>query len=113
MNGPKDERRTAARQVLRTKAQLLFAQGLVLDARTLNISATGMAIVTDGPIAPGTSFALRCHVLLNGARQELVVSVRVAHSVFSNSDGGFVVGLSFAAQSTEAAQLIAAVTAAR
>lgn len=88
--------------------QLLFAQGLLLDARTLNISATGMGIVTDGPIAPGTTFALRCHLQVNGSRAELVTPVRVMHSVFSSSEGGFVVGLSFSGQSPEAARLVAA-----
>jgi hypothetical protein len=111
MNTPKDERRNATRQVLRTKAKLVFAQGLVLDARTLNVSTTGMAIATDGPMAPGTSFALRCYVPVNGARMELVTQVRVVHSVFSSSEGGFVIGLLFSGQSPEAASLVAAVLA--
>ena len=108
MSTPNDERRLAARQVLRTKAQLLLPQGLVMDARTLNISTTGMAIVTDGPIVAGTTLTLRCHLLVNGTRSELITPVRVVHSVFSNSDGGFVLGLVFGAQSADAARLFAA-----
>jgi len=107
MTSPEDDRRASTRQVLRTKAQLLLPHGLSLDARTLNLSATGMAVVTDGPIAPGTRLAMRCHLLVQGARSELVTTASVVHSVFSNSEGGFVIGLAFHEQSAEASRLVA------
>lgn len=113
MTAPKDERRRAARQLLRTNAQLLLVAGLIVNARTSNISASGIALVTDGPISAGTSLTMRCHVLVNGARQELITPVRVAHSVFSSADSGFVVGFAFTGQSAAAASLITALVSAR
>ncbi|MGM9480245.1 PilZ domain-containing protein [Roseateles sp. NT4] len=70
-----------------TKIQLHIREGLLMDARTLNISESGMAIVTDGPLVPGLVLTSRCHLLVAGERVELATQVRVVHSVFSNADG--------------------------
>lgn len=95
MSTSKEELRGAVRRVLRTKVQLLVRAGLLMDARSLNISESGMAIVTDGPLAPGLVLTLRCFLLVAGERVELITQARVVHSVFSNAEGGFAVGLAF------------------
>ncbi|KQY88268.1 PilZ domain-containing protein [Pelomonas sp. Root1444] len=106
MSTEKDDRRSGSRQVLRTKAQLLFQEGLLLEARTLNLSISGMAIVADGPVAPGTTFALRCFLPVAGSKVELVTQARVVHSIFSNAEGGFAIGIVFVKPSVEVLSLI-------
>ena len=89
------ERRGSPRQALRTEAKLLFGDVLLLDARTLDYSDSGMAILTDGPIATGTQFSLRCYVPVAAARQELVAQVRAVRSVYSREEAGFTTGVAF------------------
>lgn len=62
MSSSPEDKRSAPPQVLRTTAQLLLQGGLLLDVRTLNLSSSGMAIVTDGPDSPGATFMLRCFI---------------------------------------------------
>lgn len=102
MSTPKDDRRGAVRRVLRTKVQLLVREGLVMDARTLNISESGMAIVSDGPLVPGLMLTLRCLPIAAGLRQELITQARVVHCVFSNADGSVAIGLLFVSPSAQA-----------
>ena len=109
MNKLDQDRRTAPRRVLRTRASLASKDGLRLDVRTLDLSSAGMGILSDGPLVPGSIFVLRCLVPSGGARKELVVSARVIHSVFSGAEGGFIVGLAFVEPSVEVAQLVASV----
>lgn len=106
MSSSPGEKRSAPRQVLRTKAQLLLQGGLLLNARTLNLSSSGMAIVTDGPIAPGTTFMLRCLIGPGGTKAELITKVRSVHSVYSRAEAGFVTGLAFVSLSVSANELI-------
>lgn len=112
MSAPNDDRRQATRKVLRAKVQLLLRNSLLLDARALNLSISGMAIAADGPIAPGTAVALRCFLPLGGSKMELLTQARVVHSVFSNAEGGFAIGLVFVDLSAEATGLIARVLSA-
>ncbi|KQV49479.1 hypothetical protein ASC95_17955 [Pelomonas sp. Root1217] len=84
----------------------MFGEGLLLEARTLNFSISGMAIVTDGPIAPGATFSLRCFLPVAGSKAELVTQARVVHSIFSNTDGGFASGVVFIKPSLDVLNLI-------
>lgn len=81
--------------------------GLQLDVRTLDLSTSGIGILSDGPLVIGTNFVIRCLVPTGGARKELVASARVIHSVFSGTEGSFVVGLAFVAPSAEVTELVA------
>lgn len=97
---------------MRTRVKLVLNTGLAMDARSLNLSTTGMAIVADGPIAANTQLVLRCVLPLSGAMHEFVASVRVVHSIYSSSEAGFVIGLVFQTLDPSINRLLAVAVAA-
>lgn len=101
------ELRQHARRALRTGAQLLVAGSPPFPVRALDISAGGMAVVAS--IRPPQG--LTCMVLVtlpDPGRSPVAVELpaTVVHSLFSGSEQGVKVGLSFRAMTPETAALV-------
>lgn len=102
------ERRKHVRKVLRGTAQVLMAGRPPLMVRTLNISDAGMSIqaLVNLPrkVACTIEFPLP---MKSGGAQMIEVEAFVLHSIFGETEGGFVkVGLQFGNLSVEAATAI-------
>lgn len=79
-----------------------------MQARSLNIGVSGMAIVADGPIAANATLAVQFLLPFGGALQQIVAHVRVVHSVYSSSERGFVIGMTFMSLAPATVQFLTA-----
>lgn len=108
-NETPSERRAGLRRIVRTRVRLALDSGLNLEARSLNLSTSGMAIVVDRTIAADATLNLRCVLTQAGSPQEFLAQARVLHCVYSGAETGFVVGLGFMWLAPEMSSLISAV----
>jgi c-di-GMP-binding flagellar brake protein YcgR len=90
-----ENRRLAERKLLRGRAQLQFTGRPPMEVRTLDISASGMAVASPSNLPAAAPCALQLVLPLKTGRFPLQVNARVVHSVFSNAEGGFKVGMQF------------------
>ena len=104
MSAPDTERRVTERKTLRTRATLVLGQTQAFDVRTLDVCTGGMAIVAQANPRPGTVMAIRFMLPLKpGGYQPFEARAKVAHSIYSASEHGFKIGLTFIDLSAEAA----------
>lgn len=99
------ERRQSLRRPLRGFAEVTFAGQAAAEARLLDIGAAGMGIVAAINPAPRTPCLIR-FALTRPKLMQFTLKAVVIHSVFSNREGNFRIGLLFANLSTEAADSI-------
>ena len=102
-----DDRREAPRRVLRRPASMVLPGNQLVQARALDISRSGMAIVA--PANPPVGMACGLRIALparDGTPQEIEPRVKVIQSLWSAIDNGFKVGLRFQELSPELQRLI-------
>lgn len=97
-----EERREAPRRLFRRPVSLVLPGNQLVDARTLDISASGLAIV----LAANPPVGMACGIRLTLPPREagpvqIEPRVKVEHSRWSAADHGFKVGLRFQALSAE------------
>ncbi|MDY7577082.1 methyl-accepting chemotaxis protein [Herbaspirillum sp. RTI4] len=87
-------KRAAPRVTLRVPAQLFFAESASVESRIVDVSTSGMCVVTSAVIKVGQQIEVRFQVPLNGI--ESGVSV-VAESVYcvESAGNGYMIGLRF------------------
>jgi c-di-GMP-binding flagellar brake protein YcgR len=84
------------RRPLRTTANAMLPGNILVEVRTLDISAGGMAIVAPANPAIGTTFTIRVHVPLKPTGSATFdATVKVRNSVHGTAEGGFRIGLEF------------------
>jgi c-di-GMP-binding flagellar brake protein YcgR len=90
------DRRGGPRKSWRSRAQLRWPSGAVLDVRTIDISLEGSAVVAERNLAPGTECQLVFSLLLNGQPTPILTApVKVVFGSLSGAFGGFRLGLTF------------------
>ena len=89
-------RRQHERKYFRGAAYLLFAGREPIEVRTLDLSAGGLSIVAPANPAINTVVMIRINIPrpTTGA-DGFEVRVRVAHTMFSQAEDGFKIGLEF------------------
>lgn len=104
MSAAESERRITERKTLRTRATIILGQTQAFEVRTLDMSVGGMGIVAQANPRPGTLMAIRFMLPLKPTGHvAFEAKAKVAHSVYSASEQGFKIGLSFIELSPEAA----------
>ncbi|WP_205833014.1 PilZ domain-containing protein [Azohydromonas caseinilytica] len=90
------ERRRTERKVLRGSAQLLLPSGNLVETRLVDISQGGLGLVAPVNLPVGTVCEVKFRSALFGNGTEaLVVRGRIARSILSGKEGGFMIGLEF------------------
>ncbi len=93
---PGMERRQHKRRALRTTAHVMLPDQQFLEVYTVDISAGGLAVVTDLNPRAGTRFYIRVNLPgRSGRNTVLEASVEVTNSIFGTVEQGFKVGLRF------------------
>lgn len=100
-------RRQSERKSLRSKALLQFSGRSGLEVRTLDVSASGMAIVAPSNLPSAAVCIVQLVLPLKKGRFPLQVNARVVHSIFSGTESGFKVGLQFLGPSPNMAAALA------
>ena len=104
MSASEAERRTTERKTLRTRATIILGQTQAFEVRTLDMSLGGMGIVAQANPRPGTLMAIRFMLPLKPSGYfTFEAKAKVAHSVYSASEQGFKISLSFIDLAPEAA----------
>ncbi len=101
------ERRASVRKVFCSTAHLLFPGRSPLTVRTLDINASGMSVVAALNLPTHLAGTIRFNLPVStpaGSRIEL--QVKTAQCILSHHDGGFRIGLCFAAPAAEVVSLI-------
>lgn len=107
MTASEEERRKTERKSLRTRATVILGQTQAFEVRTLDLSMGGMAIVAQANPKPGMELVIRFMVPLKPVGYTAFEArARVVHSVFSSSESGFKVGLSFIGLSAAASSAV-------
>ncbi len=91
-----DERRRHTRRSLRGASHLQFASHPAVETRTVDVSASGLGIIA--PVNPPTGMACNIRFLLPiepGRNVTISATALVTHSVFTQAESGFKVGLMF------------------
>lgn len=102
-----DERRRHTRRSLRGASHLQFASHPAMETRTVDVSASGLGIIA--PINPPPGMACNIQFLLPiepGRNLSLSATALVTHSVFTQAENGFKVGLMFTDLSTQTVALL-------
>ena len=102
-----DERRGQERKILRANAQLRLPGVRPIEVRTLDISVGGMAVVASVNPQAGAACTI-CIAPVSQPRGAVSVDIRavIVHSIFSNREDGFKIGLQFADLSPEAIETV-------
>lgn len=104
MSAAEPERRIAERKTLRIRATIILGQTQAFEVRTLDMSVGGMGIVAQANPRPGTLMAIRFMLPIKPTGYHpFEAKAKVAHSVYSASEQGFKIGLSFVDIAPEAA----------
>lgn len=104
---PMHERRQHERRVLRTPAKLQFGNQPAMDARTLDVSVSGLGLVA--PVNPpqGTPCSVKFAVPTQADRfVTLSAQAVVTYSVYVRNEDGFKLGLMFSDLPFEAGAVI-------
>jgi c-di-GMP-binding flagellar brake protein YcgR len=90
------ERRQGDRKLFRGPAQLLLPTREVLRVRTLDISLGGIGLVAPSNLPRDAVCDVKFRAPLMGDRVEMLVARgRIAYSILSGKENGFLVGLQF------------------
>jgi len=101
------ERRGAPRKVLRTAATVRLPDGRTFDARTIDISLSGLGFACDRNLPPRLACLVEFALAIEGEPRRIEVSGAVTHTVFSAQHGLFTVGMKFATLPAELSAAIA------
>jgi c-di-GMP-binding flagellar brake protein YcgR len=101
------ERRQGERKVFRGSAQLLLPNRELVQVRTIDISPGGLGLVAPSNLSPAMVCEIRFRAPLQGERLEILQARgRIAYSVLSGKENGFLVGFQFTDIPTPALTLI-------
>ncbi len=90
------DRRAHPRHPFRTAATLTLSDNTVIQARTLDISASGAGVVSDLNLKVGAKVTLRMRVPARpSGSAAFEARASVANCTLASSDGGFRLGLEF------------------
>lgn len=91
-----NDRRSSDRYAIRTAALLGLPDGLVVDARTLDVGLGGAGVVSDLNLPVGTAVALRVNLPApTGGSAVFEATAKVVNCTLAGRDGGFRLGLQF------------------
>ena len=88
-----EEQRKAPRKILKVKAVFLLADAEPLTVRTTDISAEGVGMTLDSPIAVGRRGKIVFTMFYSGKAHEFRAMAKVVHCIFSGD--AFKAGLLF------------------
>ncbi len=95
-NSASAERRVHERRTLHGTALLLLPGNKTMEVRTADISVGGIGIIAEANPRLGSSFTIRVTLPRKPRGNcSFKVGVRVMHSVFASTEGGFKIGLQF------------------
>ncbi len=90
------ESRVYKRHPIRTRGHLLFNGHSPILVRTLDISIGGLCVVSEITLPMKIQGSIDLSMPMGNGRFELQnINIQVIHSIFSNKDDGFRVGLMF------------------
>ena len=98
------EHRQSTRKVLKVPAIVVLDGDKPLRVRTLNISSSGLGIVTPSMLPVGKKGQIHFIVYLGGKKLELSAAIRVVYCVFSDQE--FKAGVQFVSMSKAVADAI-------
>jgi hypothetical protein len=101
-----ENRREHHRKILRTHARLLLPSKEIVTVRTFDISAGGLGVAAG--ISPATNMRVGVQLHLptrDGSRELLMAEATVTHSVLSQTEQGFKIGLRFLLSDSSSAVL--------
>jgi c-di-GMP-binding flagellar brake protein YcgR len=101
------DRRTSARRAFRAPALLRLPDRQVLEVRTFDISVGGIGVVTPFNLKAAGVCDIRVRPpILTGGVDVLLARARIAHSILSGKEKGFMIGLEFTEIASDLADLI-------
>jgi c-di-GMP-binding flagellar brake protein YcgR len=90
------EHRVDRRHALRTRGNFLFTGHAPIHIRTLDVSVTGVCVVSEISIPAKIQGKLEINFPLgNGHFEMMTVNIKTMHSIFCNKEDGFKVGVLF------------------
>jgi hypothetical protein len=94
--GLNDNRREHQRKILRTHARLLLPSKEIVTVRTYDISAGGLGVAAGISLIANTQVGVQVQLPRgDGGREMLMAQAVVTHSVLSQAEQGFKIGLRF------------------
>jgi hypothetical protein len=94
--GTGDNRREHNRKILRTHARLLLPSKEIVTVRTYDISAGGLGVAAGISLLADTQVGVQVQLPTgDGSREMLMAQAVVTHSVLSQAEQGFKIGLRF------------------
>jgi hypothetical protein len=99
-----EETRAAARKILRCRARVGLQTGVALNARSIDISISGMCLMVDGPLSAGQSCMLMFETPIKGVPKQINVVAKVVYSICGSD--GFRAGFQFVQPSATNTALI-------
>ena len=101
------ERRASPRKILRTAATVRLPDGRMFDARTIDISQSGLGFVCDLNLPARLACRVEFALVVDGDPRRIELLGVVTHTVFSARHSRFSVGMKFAAMPPELSAAIA------
>src|SRR5689334_11715625 len=89
-----NERRLAARKVLRRPVTVTLSGGTAITAQTWDLGVDGVSILSPRPISPGTRCVVMLEIPANGASTPVTLEAKSLHSALTGN-GVFKVGMCF------------------
>ncbi len=94
--GTEENRREHSRKILRTQGRLLLPSKEIVTVRTYDISAGGLGVAAGISLAVDTQVGVQVNLPTgDGGRELLMAEAVVTHSVLSQAEQGFKIGLRF------------------
>jgi hypothetical protein len=97
--------RVAQRKKLRAKARVVILDIAQVSGRTVDISQSGVSIVTDNPIVVGEKCAIMVDALIGGETRQIQAEGKAVYSICVGTDG-FRTGFQFTKVDTANLRLI-------
>jgi c-di-GMP-binding flagellar brake protein YcgR len=88
-----EENRVAPRKILRVRARVVVQGGATLNGKTVDISASGICILVEGPVPVGHTCMIIFDAMVKGAPKQVNATGKVVYSIFSRD--GFRTGFQF------------------
>lgn len=99
---PDGERRQVERKPLSVRVRLALAGRPEMEVRSTDTGASGMSLIVDVNLAPGTACNLAFTLPLpDGGPHKVQVAATVIHSTYSSKRSGFVIGVQFKGASAD------------
>ncbi len=100
------ERRAAPRKVLRTNVEVRPAGSAALQARSVDISLSGMGFICGSNLPARSACQVGFTLMIDGEPVTVALKGTVAYTVLSAQQGGFMVGLKFDPLPAEVSKIV-------